>query len=270
MFQSLFVQCPDCSFISSSRGNLGIRRSKMHKTLVSENINAVNIVRLFPEGKSHYCCLCKNIIASFPNFKHHFSTTHNGVSLNISAKCFICNCIFPKSSGAGVHVKRVHNIGKDDQYPLSPSPVMSFVDYTLSQNNFTLAPSTRSRRSRRLSLTHSPLSGITSCLSQCPSSTSHDVVSLATQHVNPPFSRSLVQISPRQTSPRNTSSLPHSLFTDSSSDTPVPVLSDIDLYEDHDPYPSPPRPRYSCSPDRVSVPEWIRMGGIRRLKENCS
>ena len=138
MSQSPFVQCPDCSFISSSQGNLG-HRSKMHKTLVPENINSVNIVRLFPEGKSHYCCLCNNIITSFPNFKHHFSTTHNGVSLNISAKCLICNRVFPTSSGAGVHVKRGHNIGKDDPYPLSPSPVMSFVDYTLSQNNSTLA-----------------------------------------------------------------------------------------------------------------------------------
>ena len=104
-----------------------------------------------------------------------------------------------------------------------------------------------------MSLTHSPLSCITSCPSQCPSSTSHDVVWLTTQHVNPPFSRSLIQISPHQASPGNTSSLPRSLFTDSSSDTPVPVLSDIDLNEDHDPCPSPPRPRYSCSPDCVSL-----------------
>ena len=132
MSQPPFLQCPDCSCISSSQGHLGIHRFKMHKSIVSDNISSVNIVRLFPLGKFHYCCLCNNIIASFPNFKHHFSTTHPGVSLNISAKCLICNRVFPKSSGAGVHVKRAHNIGKDDLYPLSLSPVVSFVDYTLS------------------------------------------------------------------------------------------------------------------------------------------
>ena len=254
MSQSPFIQCPDCSFISSSQGHLGIHRSKMHKNLVSDNINSVNIARLFHEGKSHYCCLCNNIIASFSNFKHHFSTTHKGVSLNISVKCLICNREFPKSSGAGVHVKRSHKIGKDDPYPLSPSPVMSFVDYTLSQTNSTIASSTQSRRSRRVSLTHSPLSGITSCPSQCLSSTSHDDVSLDTQHVNPPLSRSLIQLSPCQTSPGSTSPLPQPLFIESCRDTPVPVLSDIDLNEDNDPFPSLPIPRYSCSPDCVSVP----------------
>ena len=230
----------------------------------------MNIVQLFPEGKSYYCCLCNNIIASFPNFKRHFSTTHKGVPLNISAKCSICNHEFPKSSGAGVHVKRAHKIGKDDPYPLSPSPVMSFVNYTLPQNNSTKASSTQSHRSRRVSLTHSPLSGITSCPSQWPWSTSQDDVSLDTQHVNPPLSRCLIQISPRQTSPGSTSPLPQSLFIESCSDTPVPVLSDIDLNEDNDPFPSPPRPRYSCSPDRVSVPEsLVALAGCTDLNANA-
>ena len=67
MSQSPFVQCPDCSFISSSQGHLGIHRSKMHKCSVPENIKSVNIVRLFPEEKPYYCCLCHNTIASFPN-----------------------------------------------------------------------------------------------------------------------------------------------------------------------------------------------------------
>ena len=156
--------------------------------------------------------------------------------------------------GAGVHVRRAHQIGKDDPYPLSPSPVMSFVDYTLSQNDSTISSSMRSCRSRRVSLTHSPLSGITTCPSQCASSVSHEDVLLDRQHIKPSISRSLIQISPHQSAPGITSPLPRPLFIESCSDTPVPTLSDIDPNEDNDPFTSPPRPHFSCSPDRVSVP----------------
>ena len=75
MSQSPFVKCCDCSFIAASQGHLGVHRSKMHESVIDANIKTVNIIRLFPEGKSHYCCLCNNIIASFPNFKRHFATT---------------------------------------------------------------------------------------------------------------------------------------------------------------------------------------------------
>ena len=236
MSQSLFVKCPDCRFISSTQSHLGIHRSKMHKNLVSDNIKSVNIVRLFPEGKSHYCCLCNNTIASFPNFKRHFSTSRKGVSLNISAKCLICNRDFPKSSGTGVHVKHAHNIGKDEPYPLSPLPVMSFVDYTLSQNNPTIALSTRSHRSRRVLFVHSPLYGITNSPSQYASSTTYDDTShnMLTHHFPDLSSRyPLVRVL----------LLVHHHFHDpflSCGDTPLPVLSDLDLHEDSDPPPSPP------------------------------
>ena len=133
--QSPFVKCCDCSFIAASQGHLGVHRSKMHRSDVDANIKSVNITRLVPEGKSHYCCLCNNIIASFPNFKRHFATTHKGIDLKVSAKCLICKLQFAKSCGAGVHLKCAHQIGKDDPYPVSPSPVMSYVDMELTQNN---------------------------------------------------------------------------------------------------------------------------------------
>ena len=117
MTQSSYVKCPDCDRICASQGNFGLHRSKMHKTKVPENIKSVNIVRLFPEGKSHYCCLCNTIIGSFPNFKRHFTTVHKGISLIVSAKCVICDREFEKSSGASVHVKRSHNIGKKWKIP---------------------------------------------------------------------------------------------------------------------------------------------------------
>ena len=149
MWQSPFVKCCDCSFIAASQGHLGVHRSKMHRNDFDANIKSVNIIRLFPERKSHYCCLCNNIIGSFPNFKCYFATTHKDIDLKVSAKCLICDGKFAKSSGAGVHLKSAHQIGKDGPYPVSPSPVMSYIDVEL--NNSTLN-STRCRRSRRSTL----------------------------------------------------------------------------------------------------------------------
>ena len=74
------------------------------------------------------------------------------------------------------------------------------------------------------------------------------------QNINLSLSRSLIQISPRQSAPDITSPPPRPLSIESCSDTPAPILSDIDPNEDNDPFTYPPRPRYSCSPDRVSVP----------------
>ena len=195
MSQSPLVQCPvpDCSFISSSQGHLGIHRSKMHKCSVPENIKSVNIVRLFTEEKSYYCCLCNNIIMSFPNFKRHFSTSHKGVTLNVSAKCVVCDREFPSSTGAGVHIKRTHKIGKEQLYPLSPSPVMSFIDYTLSQNNSTLVSSLRPRRSSRISLVNSPLSGVNTRPSTCIISPTVHHDTCDSQFVNTSFSQPLLR-----------------------------------------------------------------------------
>ncbi len=49
--QSPFVQCMDCSFITTSQGHLGIHKAKMHHVEVPDHIKSVNIVRLFPDEK---------------------------------------------------------------------------------------------------------------------------------------------------------------------------------------------------------------------------
>ena len=225
MSQSPFVQCCDCSFIAASQGHLGVHRSKMHRSDVDANIKTVSITRLFSEGKSHYCCLCNNIIASFPNFKRHFATTHKGIVLKVSAKCLFCDREFVKSSGVRVHLKRAHQIGKDDPFPVSPSPVMSYVDMELTQNNSTFN-STRCRRSQRLTLLNSSLSGITTC----PSSNGGSTVD--SQYVNTSLTCPSTPISPQR--------------------SPPPVLSDIDPDDVEDiPSPFPPRPSSSLLPHLV-------------------
>ena len=240
MSQPSFVKCPDCDRICASQGNLGLHRSKMHKPKVPGNIKSVNIVRLFPEGKSHYCCLCNTIIGSFPNFKRHFSTAHKGISLNISAKCVICEREFEKSSGAGVHVKRSHNIGKDAKYPLSPSPVMSFIDMSSSPNN----SCARSRRSRTVSLVNSPLSGI-SCTADA--NNANVIISRPILQVSPPTGSILDNI-PRTTPRSHASGNPHGI--------PPPLLLDLDPDEDDDEVlsSSPPRPCHTRTPVEDSPP----------------
>ena len=103
-----FVQCFDCSFITTSQGHLGIHKAKIHRVDIPENIKSVTIVRLFPDGKSYHRCLCNSIIASFANFKRHFQDLHKGISLNISAKCTICDRSFSHCHGAGVHCCNIH------------------------------------------------------------------------------------------------------------------------------------------------------------------
>lgn len=234
----------------------------MHKCFVPDNITSVNIVRLFPEGKSHYCCLCNNIIASFPNFKRHFSTTHKGVTLNVSAKCVICDREFPSSNGAGVHIKRTHNIGKHQPYPLSPSPVMSFIDYTLSQNNSTVVSSLRPRRSSRISLVNSPLSGINNRPLTCITSPNVGHDTCDSQVVNTSFSQPPPQTSSRPITFPTPSPLlhPRSLLNQYRCDTPPPLLSDVDPDDLDVLPPSPPRPSHTSSPDGAgladSVDDW--------------
>ena len=97
----------------------------------------------------------------FPTSSANFATSHKGISLNVSAKCVICDRDFFKPSGAGVHIKRIHQIGKRQSYPHSPLPVMSYVDTTVNIPNTT--PSTRSRRLRSISLVNSPISGVSIC-----------------------------------------------------------------------------------------------------------
>ena len=45
-----------------------------------------------------------------------------------SAKCSLCGQKFPEVRSAGVHLKRKHDIGSNNSYPHSPTPVMSSTD----------------------------------------------------------------------------------------------------------------------------------------------
>ena len=218
----------------------------MHKCAVPENVKSVNIIRLFSEGKPHYCRLCDNIIASFPNFKCHFATSHKGITLNVSAKCVICDREFSKPSGAGVHIKRVHQIGKHQSYPHSPSSVMSYVDTTVNISNTT--PSARSRGLRSISLVNSPLSGVPICPPECI--TSNITYNDKSDSQYTPISRPFIQISPPHTPPSSHNSSP-------SLDVPPPILSDIDPDEDDILPPSPPRPSCSSSPYREPVADLL-------------
>ncbi len=223
MSQSPFVKCMDCSFITTTQGYLGIHRSKMHNIEVPDHIKIVSIVRPFPEVKPYYCCLCNNIIGSFPNFKRHFQNIHKGISLNVSAICLICDRSFPKSSGAGVHVQWKHIIGKDDSYPASPSPAMSYVDLEDPANNTTIAPSGRSCRLRNKSPLTTPLSMSRRLSRRVFSSTS----TIENNHTNSTTSTPLQPITP----------ISHT----SSPSYPNPVLLDLDLEDDLDTS-LPPRP----------------------------
>ncbi|CAB4020187.1 hypothetical protein B7P43_G14789 [Paramuricea clavata] len=83
----------------------------------------------------------------FPgNERRHYTNCHKGVSLIISAKCSICPKKFPEARGAGVHCKCAHNIGTNDSFPCSPTPVMSYVALDDESNNTTLTPSRKRRR----------------------------------------------------------------------------------------------------------------------------
>ena len=53
---------------------------------------------------------------------------HAQIKLIESAKCSLCGQKFPEGRGAGVHLKRKHNIGSNNSYPHSPTPVMSSTD----------------------------------------------------------------------------------------------------------------------------------------------
>jgi hypothetical protein len=69
--QQGFIKCPDCDFISLSQGGLGVHRSKCHKMIIPDKVKSLYVERIFPEGKSVYCCLCDVTIGSIPNFRRH-------------------------------------------------------------------------------------------------------------------------------------------------------------------------------------------------------
>jgi hypothetical protein len=60
---------------------------------------------------------------------------HDKINLIESARCSLCNQKFPEGCGAGIHLRQTHNIGTNDPYPHSPTPVMSFTDPTDRRNS---------------------------------------------------------------------------------------------------------------------------------------
>ena len=127
-------KCNDCEFVSDSQGGLGVHRVKKHKADGSENIHSVSVVCEYPQGKSFYCCICDNIIKSWPNFKRHYKNIHPKIQLNISALCTLCNRAFSELKGVGVHMKREHDISSSSSiHPSSPSPIMSTANFADSQ-----------------------------------------------------------------------------------------------------------------------------------------
>ncbi len=145
MYNMSVLYSMDCSFVTTSQGHLGIHKAKMHPVQVPDHIKSVNIVRLFPDGKSYQCCLCNSIIASFSNFKRHFQDLHKGISLNISAKCVLCDRLFPHCHGAGNGGIILGKIPST----LSLLLLLSYVDLEDPSNNSISAPSSGSCRGRR-------------------------------------------------------------------------------------------------------------------------
>ena len=209
-----FIQCPDCKFISTSQGGLGVHRAKMHNVIVPDSITIINVVREYPEGKSFYCCLCDVTIGSFPNFKRHYSNIHKEISINMSAKCTLCQKNFKSAQAAGVHCKGTHKIGSKAPFPLSPTPIMSQISVD-DEVNLSIP---LHRRSRRLSANQS-------CSVPVPHPNNNPMIINQSISSLPPTS----QFSPT--------------IASSPSSTRCPQPSLINLDNDEDPSPStPPRP----------------------------
>jgi hypothetical protein len=159
-----FIKCPDCSFISFSQGGLGVHRSKLHNISIPDNVDCLYVERIFPEGKSIYCCLCDTTIGFIANFRRHIKSKHKSVKLIESAKCDLCKKSFSAGRGAGVHLKRAHSIGSNTPYHHSPTPVISRVDKVIDYSPRSIRRIRRSQAS--LSSLLSPVSSPSSnCLS---------------------------------------------------------------------------------------------------------
>ena len=186
----------------------------MHNISVPDNITVINMVRKYPEGKSFYCCLCDVTIGCFPNFKCHYTNIHKDISINVSAKCTLCQKNFKSAQEAGVHCKRTHKTGSKAPFPLSPTPIMLQIPVD-DEVNFSMS---LPRHSRRLSVNQ-----------------------LCTVLV-PDFNDNPVNINQSIFSPPSTSQfLPTIPSSPSSMRCPQPSL--INLNNDEDPSPStPPRP----------------------------
>ncbi|CAB4028427.1 Hypothetical predicted protein, partial [Paramuricea clavata] len=143
-------KCPDCNFVSRSQGGLAVHRSKCKNVVILQNVDCVYVERSFPEGKPIVCCLCDVSIGSIANFRRHFKSKHKKVKLMESARCSLCNDFLKDGRGAGVHLKRFHQIGSKDDYPISPTPIIS------STNKPTISVHRKKNISKIKSLSKSP------------------------------------------------------------------------------------------------------------------
>ena len=240
--QQGFIKCPDCDFISLSQGGLGVHRSKRHKIVIADEVKSLYVERIFPEGKSVYCCLCDATIGSIPNFRRHMKNKHGSIKLIESAKCSICGQKFPKGRGVGVHLQRNHKIGSNNSYPHSPTPVMSFTD---RDNSNTPRSSRRLRRKSNL---------LSSTFSQDPCHVHDSSVYSSTNpnkviFYNVPVQHQSSPINPNQ-SLDPSDPIPHPLLSipkDPINNTPHLIQMDLDPDDDPDEESldsthSPPRP----------------------------
>ena len=253
--QQGFIKCPDCDFISLSQGGLGVHRSKLHKIIIPDDVKSLYVERIFPEGKSVYCCLCDVTIGSIQNFRRHMKNKHESIKLFESAKCSICGQKFPKGRGAGVHLQRNHKIGSKNSYPHSPTPVMSFTNRDIS--NTPRSSRRLSRRSNLLSSTfsHDPCHVHNSSVY---SSTNPNVVTFD----NVPVQHQSSPINPNQ-SLNPSDPIPHPLLPIPKvpiNIIPQPILLDLDPDEDPDEdsldsTQSPPRPTIANPHDTSFLPQ---------------
>ena len=130
-------ECPHCDFTSSSKSGVGVHSVKAHP-IDDSMVDSVSVVRLYPEGKKFHCCLCGNVISSFPNFKRYFDKIHKNVSLISSGHCSICKKDFQTAKGVGVHCRTQHNISKTKaslHALITPTPIASVPKFRRIHNN---------------------------------------------------------------------------------------------------------------------------------------
>ncbi len=167
---------------------------------------------------------------------------HKRIKLFESAKCSICGKKFPEGRGAGVHLKRKHEIGYNNSYPHSPTSVMS------STNSDSSNTPRSSRRLRRRS------NSLSSTFGEDPSHAHDFSIYNSTNPIEDTPDNVAVrcQSSPINSnqSPTPSDPIPHhpcSLPKDPINSPPQPILLDVDPDDDPDEDSldsthSPPRP----------------------------
>lgn len=274
-----FVKCPDCGFISNSQGGLGVHRSKMHNIAIPDDVESVNVIRPFPEGKPFHCCLCDVTIGTIANFRRHFKSKHKSIKLIESAKCLLCGQKFPEGRGAGIHLKRKHQFGTNDHYTHSPTPVTSFVD---DDRNVTIHLSRNRRARKRISSILTTLSNDMSnstkndamiccdnddmnSINICDDATSKIITS-----PHPPSSPSLTSLTPLHSNDKTDRPACHPLIIDPTNDSspnqpklPPPKLETLD----HTLHPSPSSPPRPSSPTSNTLPIFLSPTNLLHIPE---